>query len=115
MPGIQASFSRWILVMVQFPLTCSSDTVAWVARRLGEKPALPKLADNAIVKQPACAAAMSSSGLVPAAVSKRVANEYGVSFSTPLCVASAPWPLLRSPDQIADAVRFIAMLLRSCA
>src|SRR5690242_16958858 len=97
--------------MVQLPPTCSSASVAWVARRLGGNPALVRLADSAMVKQPACAAAMSSSGLVPGVCSNRVAKLYGVSFSTPLCVASAPCPLLRSPDQIADAVRFIAVLL----
>src|ERR1022692_1654898 len=96
-----------MLVMLQLPATSSSETAADVARRLGVKPALPRLADRAIVKQPAWAAAISSSGLVPFAPSNRVAKLYGVSLSTPLCVERAPEPRLRSPCQIADAVCFM--------
>ena len=42
-------------------------------------PALPSSPDRAIEKQPACAAAISSSGFVPSPSSKRDWNEYGPS------------------------------------
>ena len=54
----------------------------------------PKISDSAMVKQPACAAAISSSGLVPLPSPKRATNEYGVSLSVALCVVSAPLPSL---------------------
>jgi hypothetical protein len=66
---------------------------------------------NAIEKQPACAAPISSSGLVPLASSNRVWKDYCVSASTPLALEIVPWPDLRSPDQTADAVRFISFSL----
>ena len=75
MPGTQDSFSRWTAVMVHFPSTCSSDTLACVAMRVGVKPARVSSAVSAMVKQPACAAASNSSGLVPGSFSKRVTNE----------------------------------------
>ena len=59
-------------------------TVAVVAMESGLKPALPSSVENAIEKQPACAAAMSSSGFVPTPFSKRVLNEYCVCLSVPL-------------------------------
>src|SRR5258707_1127666 len=65
------------------------------------------MAETAMVKQPAWAAAISSSGFVPMPDSNRVANEYGVALSTPLWVVSAPLPFFRSPCHSADAVRFI--------
>ena len=40
-------------------------TRALVSSRSGGCPALPRPKESAIAKQPACAAAMSSSGLVP--------------------------------------------------
>src|SRR5260370_646178 len=76
----------------------------------GVIPALPSSAEKAIEKQPACAAAMSSSGFVPAPFSKRVLKEYCVSLSTPLSVEIAPLPLFKSPRQIVDAFRFIFAL-----
>jgi hypothetical protein len=45
--------------------------------RRGGKPAAESAAESAIEKQPACAAAMSSSGFVPGPLSKREANENG--------------------------------------
>jgi hypothetical protein len=44
---------------------------------------------------------------VPTPFSKRVLNEYCVSFSVPLSVEMLPLPLFKSPDQTADALRFI--------
>src|SRR3954470_10669051 len=60
-----------------------------------------------MLKHPACAAAINSSGFVPGEFSNRVVNEYGVLFNTPLAVETVPLPCLRSPCQTADAVLFI--------
>ena len=51
-------------------------TLAVVDTRFGSKPALASAFANAIEKQPAWAAPISSSGLVPAPSSKRDWNEY---------------------------------------
>src|ERR1039458_1166079 len=77
---------------------------------VGVKPALPSSAENAIEKQPACAAAINSSGFVPTPFSKRVLNEYCVCLSVPLSVEMLPLPLFKSPCQTADALRFINFL-----
>jgi len=50
-------------------------TVHVVRSEAGTRLALPSSAESAIVKHPACAAATSSSGLVPFAFSNRVENE----------------------------------------
>src|SRR5579883_997724 len=96
-----------MVVIVQLPFTFSKLTVAVVAMRFGVKPAPPRAADNAMLKQPACAAAINSSGLVPVPFSKRVLKEYCVSLRTVLAVEIVPLPCLRSPCQTADAERFI--------
>src|SRR5664279_6118822 len=59
-------------------------------------------------KQPAWAAATSSSGLVPIPFSKRVPNEYWVWVSTPLSVETLPFPSLRLPCHTAEAFRFMS-------
>src|SRR5882672_3481189 len=64
-----------------------------------------------MVKQPAWAAARSSSGLVPTPFSKRVLNEYCVCLSTPLSVEMEPLPDFRSPDQTAEPLRCMRDLL----
>src|SRR5581483_6758717 len=51
---------------------------------------------------------MSSSGLVPAPFSNRVANEYCVLFSTPLAVETVPFPSFKPPVQTALPFRCIA-------
>jgi hypothetical protein len=51
-------------------------TLAVVCARSTTWPAVASAFDSAMVKQPACAAAMSSSGLVPLPVSKRDLKEY---------------------------------------
>ena len=65
----------------------------------------PRSPDSAIEKQPACAAAISSSGLVPSPSSKRDWNEYG-----PLVGAARhahrPVPSCREPFHTALAVLF---------
>jgi hypothetical protein len=58
-----------------------------------------------MLKQPAWAAAISSSGFVPGCDSKRVAKEYGVLFKTPLGEVSVPLPSFRPPLQCALALR----------
>src|SRR4029077_3413396 len=64
-----------------------------------------------MVKHPACAAAISSSGLVPFSFSKRVLNEYGVSASTPESVVRLPLPARPVPRQTAFALRIMSRLL----
>jgi hypothetical protein len=54
-------------------------TRASVRTSVGTEPAPASMFDSAIVKQPARAAPISSSGLVPVPSSKREANEYGPS------------------------------------
>src|SRR5262245_51650579 len=76
-PGILAATSRWDCVTVKPASVFSSVIVAVVWMDSGVMPALPSSAENAIEKQPAWAAAMSSSGLVPTPFSKRVLKEYG--------------------------------------
>src|SRR5437667_2316892 len=66
--------------------------------------------ESAIVKQPACAAAINSSGFVPLPSPNRAANEYGVSLSVPLCTDSVPLPSLTVPCQRAFALRCIICL-----
>jgi len=64
---------------------------------------LPSIKDKAIEKQPAWAAAISSSGLVPGPFSKRDLKPYGASFKTPVSVEIVPPPSLMPPFQTADA------------
>src|SRR5271170_2043004 len=110
MPGIFAVMSRCDSVTVKPASVLSSVIVVVVLMDVGVKPALPNSADNAIEKQPACAAAINSSGFVPTPFSKRVLNEYDVSFSTPLSVEMLPLPSFKPPRQTADALRFINFL-----
>jgi hypothetical protein len=60
-----------------------------------------------MVKQPACAAAKSSSGLVPLPCSNRLWNEYGVLARVPLAVEIVPAPVFKSPCHWAWADRFM--------
>src|SRR6266404_5498894 len=110
-----ATRSRWLLVTEKPSPTLSRVMVAVVSSFCAVMPAPPSCAVRAIVKQPACAAASSSSGLVPMPLSKREWNEYAVCFSTPLSVESVPLPAFRSPCQTADALRCMMFLLhRKC-
>src|SRR6266540_3834776 len=54
------------------------------------RPACPSCPESAIEKQPACAAAINSSGFVPLPSSKRVLNEYFAFSRTPLSVDILP-------------------------
>ena len=69
-----------------------SVTLAVVPIRSAVMPAAPSCPDRAIEKQPAWAAAINSSGLVPLPSSKRVLKEYCVSARTPLSVEIVPLP-----------------------
>src|SRR5690242_14199523 len=82
-------------------------TSALVLMLFAVKPAPSSCADKAIEKQPACAAAINSSGLVPTPFSKRVLKEYWVDTRTPLSVEMAPLPDFNPPFQTADAERFM--------
>src|SRR5438309_1135406 len=113
-PGTRATRSRWLFVMVNPSPTFSRLSVAVVSSLSAFKPAPPSCAESAIVKHPACAAARSSSGLVPTPFSKRVLKEYCTCLRTPLSVDIAPFPVLRSPCQTALALRCISSLLVFC-
>src|SRR5207249_10219253 len=76
---------------------------AVVSRRVTGFPAFSNPADRAIEKQAACAAAISSSGLVPALPSNRVANEYG-PLKAPLPALNVPLPSLSFPSHTAIAL-----------
>src|SRR3569833_4665396 len=73
-------------------------------------PAFPNWPESAMLKQPACAAAISSSGFVPTPFSKRVEKEYWVSFRTPLAVETVPFPSIKPPAHRALAVRTMSLL-----
>ena len=77
-PGIRAVTSSCEAVMVGLPSMNSNVSVALVSRLSGVMPSFPSSDESAMVKQPACAAAINSSGLVPTPDSKRVLNEYCV-------------------------------------
>jgi hypothetical protein len=72
--GTRARVVRWIAVMAKPPGTWSSESCASVSMASAVKPALSSANDSAMVKQPACAAAISSSGLVPLPSPKRALN-----------------------------------------
>src|SRR5258708_8951373 len=95
--------------------TLSRVMVAVVSNFCAVMPAPPSCAESAMVKQPAWAAASSSSGLVPMPLSKREWKEYGVCLRTLLSVERVPLPAFRSPCQTADALRCMMFLLhRKC-
>ena len=66
---------RAMRVIFGAPSTVSNVHAAVVSTRVTGFPAFSSPADSAIEKHAACAAAISSSGLVPALPSNRVANE----------------------------------------
>src|SRR5438034_10202506 len=88
-----ATFSKVTSALVSM---CSA--VSWAS---------PKISDSAIVKQPAWAAPMSSSGFVPGLPSKRLPKPYGYSFNAPLRVEMAPLPSLIPLCQAAAPYVFI--------
>src|SRR5450432_2460610 len=89
----------------------SSLTSAVVSTRFGCRPAFSRLSVSAIEKQPASAAPMSSSGLLPASPSKRVPAENVASGAcAPFIV---PLPSLKPPCHVADAL-LMAMSSSPC-
>src|ERR1035437_6381174 len=104
-PGTLAVVVSAMRVTAKPPSTLPSETAAWVSIFVGVSPAPPNSAPSAMEKQPACAAAINSSGVVPvAAPSKRVANEYFASFRTPVAVEIVPLPSFSEPVQTALAL-----------
>src|SRR5579875_1017007 len=92
----------------------SSVMVQVVSMLSAFSPCFCSSAESAIEKQPACAAASSSSGLVPVPCSKRSLNEYGVFERTPLAEEIVPAPDLRSPRHCAFALRSIQCSFWMC-
>src|SRR4051812_29614317 len=84
-PGTFPTTSIWLAVMVQPESSLSRErvTVVEILSGVSGGVAPPSCADSAMEKHPACAAAISSSGFVPAAFSNRVLNEYCVLFKAP--------------------------------
>src|ERR1700733_2693331 len=91
--------------------SASSVTAASVVSSVGVKPPACSPNASAMVKQPACAAAINSSGLVPFSFSKRVLKEYGVAASTPESVERLPLPSRPVPRHTAFALRIMLHLL----
>src|ERR1043166_6539928 len=83
-PGIFTFTCRWDEVTAKPESSFSSVTVAVVSMDWAVIPALPSWAESAMLKQPAWAAAINSSGFVPGWYSKRVAKDWGVLFRPPL-------------------------------
>src|SRR5262245_65251884 len=67
--------------------------------------------ESAMLKQAAWAAAISSSGLLPVACSKREEYVIVASCNTPLSVDALPVPVRRSPDQDAVACRSLSAIV----
>ncbi len=113
MPGTLPVRSRWMPTTPMPPSTLSILTVAVQSSLSGVKPAAPSTKLSFMVKQLACAAAISSSGLVPAfpsSFSKRVMKLCGMPSSAPLVLLMCPLPSLPVPLQVAVARLFSAMI-----
>src|SRR3954454_4836283 len=110
-PGTFPTTSMRLVVIVQPESSFSNDNVTVVEMLSAVRFAPPNCPDNAIEKHPACAAAISSSGLVPGAFSNRVENEYCVLLSTPPGAEIVPLPSFSPPFQTALAFRCIDLLL----
>src|SRR5882672_2319127 len=102
--GTSASVCSSILLILKPASFLVRYTLASVATRFGVKPARLKPAARAIEKQPAWAAPISSSGLVPTPSSKRDEKEYEPS-NAPLPSLIFPLPCCKLPSQTALAVR----------
>src|SRR5215469_4289493 len=102
-PGTLPATSRWLAVIVQPESSFSMVRVTLVLMLSGVRFAPPNCADSAIEKHAACAAAISSSGLVPGAFSNRVVKEYGVFDKTPPGAEIVPLPSFKPPFHTALA------------
>src|SRR5437899_12759997 len=89
--------------MVQPESSFSRLSVTLVLMLSGVRLAPPSCAESAMEKQAAWAAAISSSGFVPGAFSKRVVKEYGVLESTPPGAEMLPLPSFNPPFHTALA------------
>jgi REP element-mobilizing transposase RayT len=108
-PGTLPRTVRALLVM---PVPGTKVTTAEVRRRSGAFPAFASPAESAIEKHAACAAAISSSGLVfpPDASSERAAQLTSSGPKAPEPTSSiVPDPLVRSPFHVTDPRRSAAM------
>ncbi len=107
-PGTLPSTASTDLVI---PVPGTKVTVAEVFSCSGGVPALARMFEKAIEKQDACAAAISSSGLVrPFGSSVREAHVTSRGPNAPLPTRSiVPLPLKRSPFQVTSARRSAAM------
>ena len=89
----------------------SREQTASASIRVGGCPAWASPCARAIDTQVACAAAISSSGLVlPPDSSNREANVTCCPVIAPLPVSNRPEPWTRSPSQVACACRSIAIV-----
>src|SRR5580693_1643975 len=91
--------------------TFSNEIVAVVSILSAFSPTAPSWPESAIVKHPACAAAINSSGFVPLPFSNRVEKEYCALESVPLSVEIFPLPSFKDPCQTAEALRTIFCFL----
>src|SRR2546425_5033882 len=89
--------------MVGVPFTISIVQAASVWTRVAGLPAFSRPAERAMLRQAACAAAISSSGFVPGFPSKRVAKLYG-PLKAPLPALKVPFPSLSFPSHTALAL-----------
>src|SRR5690348_16689218 len=106
MPGTRPRTSRFIVVILRPPSTRSSAQTASTVSFSGGDPAELSVFENAIAKQVAWAAAISSSGLVlPSERSVREANVTGRSPTAPLPTWTRPDPCVRLPSQTTSARR----------
>src|SRR5437867_4070573 len=108
MPSTFPRPSIALRVTLAAPSTVSSVTAARVSMRVGGWPAFSRPAESALLKQPACAAASSSSGFDPFLPSRRV-PKLSEPLNTPLCALKLPLPSLSLPSQTATAL-LVAMI-----
>ena len=103
---------RTVSALFVIPVPGTKVTVAEVSSRSGGVPAFASPSDSAIEKQAACAAAISSSGLVrPSGSSAREAQVTSSGPNAPLPTLSiVPAPSSSEPDQVTFAVRSLMSL-----
>src|SRR5437588_10220219 len=108
MPGTRPTTSRAIFVI---PSPGWKVTVAEVCSFSGTCPAWASPFESAIERQAACAAAISSAGLVmPPGSSEHAGQLTSSPPKAPLVTVSMrPLPLIRSPSQVTWAVRSVAI------
>src|SRR6267154_137875 len=102
-PSTLPRTSNTLFVILGAPSTISSVTAARVSMRVAGCPAFSSADESAMLKQPACAAAIISSGLVPFFPSKRV-PKLKAALKTPLWPLKLPFPSLSVPSHVATAL-----------